>query len=68
MAAVDWDGVENVRDIGGLPAPGGGCIVPGVVIRSGSLDNLTTLGRRQVLALRPVRIIDLRSTREIAQP
>jgi hypothetical protein len=68
MGTACWDGVQNVRDLGGLPLRRGGTTMPGVIIRSGALDGLTTAGRRQLLALEPARIIDLRSPHEITQP
>lgn len=65
---MQWAGATNVRDLGGHPLAQGGSTASGVIIRSGSLDNLTADGREQLLALQPSRIIDLRSDREITCP
>ncbi|MGD7706980.1 tyrosine-protein phosphatase [Microlunatus sp. Y2014] len=67
MSVMQWDGVANVRDVGGLPLTGNRLTASGVVIRSAALDQLTARGREQLLALQPSRIIDLRSEHELSQ-
>lgn len=64
MTVLDIDGVNNVRDVGGIPAEGGR-IRTGVLLRSGQLSGATTTG---VNALRgSIRhIVDLRDGEEVA--
>jgi len=38
---VELEGVDNVRDVGGLPLRDGGTTRPGVLLRSGSLHHVT---------------------------
>ncbi|ODU00936.1 MAG: protein tyrosine phosphatase [Pseudonocardia sp. SCN 72-86] len=71
MTVVDrWlqlEGLDNVRDVGGLPIAGGGTTRPGVLLRSASLHYVTpadvahlveTFGLSLVLDLRTAREID----------
>lgn len=64
MTVFDVEGVNNVRDVGGMPARGGR-IRYGVLLRSGQLSGVTTAGaesiRRQV-----AHIVDLRDGEEVA--
>ncbi|MFS0893370.1 tyrosine-protein phosphatase [Microbacterium sp. 179-I 3D3 NHS] len=64
MTVLDIDGVNNVRDVGGIPADGGR-IRSGMLLRSGQLSGATTAG---VTALRAgIRhIVDLRDGEEVA--
>ncbi|MDQ0725847.1 tyrosine-protein phosphatase [Microbacterium sp. W4I20] len=64
MTVLDIDGVNNVRDVGGMPAEGGR-IRSGVLLRSGQLSGATTAG---VTALRTSvqHIVDLRDGEEVA--
>lgn len=64
MTILDIDGVNNVRDVGGMPAEGGR-IRSGVLLRSGQLSGATTTG---VTALRASvhHIVDLRDGEEVA--
>ncbi|WP_435744036.1 tyrosine-protein phosphatase [Microbacterium sp. PMB16] len=64
MTILDIDGVNNVRDVGGMPAAGGR-IRSGVLLRSGQLSGATTSG---VTALRGSvqHIVDLRDGEEVA--
>lgn len=64
MTVLDVEGVNNVRDVGGMPAEGGR-IRSGVLLRSGQLSGATTTGAN---ALRgSVRhIVDLRDGEEVA--
>lgn len=68
MGTLHWAGVSNVRDVGGVPLSEGGSTAPGVIIRAGALDHVTSEGREQLLAVQPSRIIDLRSAHEVARP
>ncbi|MBT2485474.1 MULTISPECIES: tyrosine-protein phosphatase [unclassified Microbacterium] len=65
MTVLDIDGVNNVRDVGGIPTDDGGRIRPGVLLRSGQLSGATTNGatalRRSIQ-----HIIDLRDGEEVA--
>jgi protein tyrosine/serine phosphatase len=58
---LDLDGADNVRDLGGLPVVGGGSTRRGILLRSGTLQDLTdadvallvdTVGLRTVVDLR----------------
>lgn len=64
MTILDIDGVNNVRDVGGIPVEGGR-IRSGVLLRSGQLSHATTAG---VTALRGSiqHIVDLRDGEEVA--
>jgi protein-tyrosine phosphatase len=70
MTALDrWlelEGIENVRDVGGLPLRDGGSTRPGVLLRSASLEYMTqadvaTLVDEFGLTL----VLDLRTPREV---
>ncbi|WP_136055892.1 tyrosine-protein phosphatase [Microbacterium sp. K24] len=64
MTVLDIDGVNNVRDVGGIPAEGGR-IRAGVLLRSGQLSGATAAG---IEALRGSvqHIVDLRDGEEVA--
>ncbi|KJQ55905.1 tyrosine-protein phosphatase [Microbacterium sp. SA39] len=64
MTILDVDGVNNVRDVGGIPTARGR-IRSGVLLRSGQLSNATTAG---VSAIRSTvrHIVDLRDGEEVA--
>lgn len=64
MTILEVEGVNNVRDVGGMPAEGGR-IRTGVLLRSGQLSGATTAG---VDTLRGSvdHIVDLRDGEEIA--
>lgn len=65
MTVLDIDGVNNVRDVGGIPTEDGGRIRAGVLLRSGQLSGATTNGATTVR--RSVQhIIDLRDGEEVA--
>ncbi|MGH3613519.1 MAG: tyrosine-protein phosphatase, partial [Pseudonocardia sp.] len=60
------EGLENVRDVGGLPLDGGGSTRSGVLLRSASLRYVTEADvshLKDVFGLRLV--LDLRTAREI---
>lgn len=61
-----FEGLDNVRDAGGLPLREGGTIRPGVLLRSASLHYTTPADvRRLVDELRLRLVVDLRTPREI---
>lgn len=64
MSVVDIEGVNNVRDVGGMPAAGGR-IRSGVLLRSGQLSGATTGGAHE-LRRRVSHIVDLRDGEEVA--
>lgn len=62
---LDWDGLVNARDLGGLPTGAGGSTRSGAVVRSASPDRLTAAGWR-ALADHGIRtVIDLRNDDEV---
>jgi protein-tyrosine phosphatase len=67
MAWIDLEGAVNVRDLGGLPISDGGSTVPGRLLRSENLQELTA---RDVVTLVDeigvTTVVDLRSAGEIA--
>lgn len=64
MSVLDIAGVNNIRDVGGMPALGGR-IRRGVLLRSGQLSGATTPGVARLRGL--VRhIVDLRDGEEVA--
>lgn len=64
---LDWEGCDNVRDLGGLPLIGGGATRTGRLVRADVLGRLTPLGKQQLLDYGIRTIIDLRSPQEIAE-
>ncbi|WP_194764070.1 tyrosine-protein phosphatase [Microbacterium sp. UFMG61] len=64
MTVLHIDGVNNVRDVGGMPARGGR-IRSGVLMRSGQLSGATTAGA-EALRQRIAHIVDLRDGEEVA--
>ena len=63
---LPFEGIDNVRDVGGLPLTGGGTTRPGVLLRSGSLhfatpDDVSRLVDGFGLSL----VLDLRTPREV---
>lgn len=64
MTVLDVPGVNNVRDVGGIPARGGR-IRSGVLLRSGQLSGATAQGAAE-LRHRVRRIVDLRDGEEVA--
>jgi protein tyrosine/serine phosphatase len=62
---LDWEGVLNARDTGGLPASGGS-VRPGALVRSGVLNGLTPRGVQALTAHGVRTIIDVRAADEIA--
>ncbi|MFF7292153.1 tyrosine-protein phosphatase [Microbacterium sp. NPDC008134] len=64
MSVLDVGGVNNVRDVGGMPAAGGR-IRQGVLLRSGQLSGATAKGAEE-LRRRVAHIVDLRDGEEVA--
>jgi protein-tyrosine phosphatase len=61
---LDWEGVFNARDLGGLPAAGGRRTAPGALVRSDSLSRLTAAGWQALVGHGVRTVIDLRNARE----
>jgi protein-tyrosine phosphatase len=59
-----WDGCVNVRDLGGLPLPGGGETAYRVVVRADWLPGLSEAGRRALVDYGVSLVVDLRPERE----
>lgn len=64
MTVLSVDGVNNLRDVGGMPAEGGR-IRAGVLLRSGQLARVTPAGAADLRA-RVRHIVDLRDGEEVA--
>ena len=60
---LDWPGVHNARDLGGLPANGGRTRT-GAIVRSDSLQALTAEGWEALLAHGVRTVVDLRNDDE----
>ncbi|RPF21067.1 tyrosine-protein phosphatase [Myceligenerans xiligouense] len=68
---LDWPGLLNARDLGGMPLDGGALVRERALIRSESLSWLEPDGVRAARAYGTVRVIDLRlpvETVEYAHP
>jgi protein-tyrosine phosphatase len=61
---LDWEGVFNARDLGGLPAAGGRQTAKGALVRSDSLSRLTGAGWQALVEYGVRTVIDLRNPRE----
>jgi protein-tyrosine phosphatase len=61
-----WDGCLNVRDLGGLPLPGGGQTRFCSVVRADSIRQLSDAGWEALVAYGVRRAIDLRGEEECA--
>lgn len=62
---LDWDGLFNARDLGGLPLRHGGRTPPGRLVRSDSLAGLSAAGRAALAAYGVRTVVDLRSPGEL---
>jgi protein-tyrosine phosphatase len=61
-----FDGLDNVRDVGGLPLRGGGTTAYGVLLRSASLLEASPADVRRLVDEYGLRVVlDLRTPREI---
>ena len=65
MTILEFDGITNVRDVGGIPTVDGGRIRSGVLLRSGQLSTASADGAA-ALGARVRHIIDLRDGEEVA--
>jgi protein-tyrosine phosphatase len=66
MSWIDLEGAVNVRDLGGLPTSDGGSIVPGRLLRSENLQELTPDDIAKLVdEIGVTTVVDLRSTREV---
>lgn len=63
---LELEGIENVRDVGGLPLRDGGTTRPGVLLRSASLEYVTPADVQHLVEVFGLKLIlDLRTPREI---
>lgn len=62
---LDWDGLVNARDLGGLPTRGGGRTRRGAVVRSEAPDALTDAGWDALREHGVRRVVDLRNDDEL---
>jgi hypothetical protein len=61
---LEWEGCDNVRDLGGLPTAGGGETVRGRIVRANNLDLLTRDGWQALWDYGVRTVIDLRNQEE----
>jgi protein-tyrosine phosphatase len=61
---LDWPGLLNARDVGGLPVVGGGTIRERALVRSDAHSYLTADGLAALRAYGVSRVIDLRGANE----
>jgi protein-tyrosine phosphatase len=64
---LHWEGCFNVRDLGGLPAAGGGRIRRGAIVRADRVDRLTAAGWSALEAHGVRTVIDLRNDDELGE-
>jgi protein-tyrosine phosphatase len=63
---LELEGMDNVRDVGGLPLVGGGTTRSGVLLRSASLHHATEADVEHLVDVFGLRLVlDLRTRREI---
>lgn len=66
MAWIDLEGAVNVRDLGGMPTEDGGSTIPGRLLRSENLQELTPADvARLVKEIGVTTVVDLRTTGEL---
>ena len=66
MAWIDLEGAVNVRDLGGLPTVDGGSTVPGRLLRSENLQDLSPADiEKLVKEVGVTTVVDLRTTGEL---
>jgi protein-tyrosine phosphatase len=66
MAWIDLEGAVNVRDLGGMPTEDGGSTVPGRLLRSENLQDLTPADvTKLVKEIGVTTVVDLRTTGEL---
>lgn len=61
---LEWDGCDNVRDLGGLPTSDGGETARGRIVRANNLDLLTPRGWQELWDFGVRTVIDLRNEEE----
>jgi protein tyrosine/serine phosphatase len=65
---IELDGVDNMRDVGGLPTGDGGAVVAGRLIRSDNLQELPAASVRHLVDdLGVTDVVDLRTVVEVAK-
>ena len=65
---IELDGVDNMRDVGGLPTTDGGTVVAGRLIRSDNLQELPPASVRHLVDdLGVTDVVDLRTLVEVAK-
>jgi protein-tyrosine phosphatase len=65
MPWIDLEGAVNVRDLGGLPTADGGCTVPGRLLRSENLQELSPADIAKLVEdIGVTTVVDLRTTGE----
>lgn len=64
---IEFDGLANLRDVGGIPTVDGGSIRPGRLLRSDNLQDLSPTDLDRLAALNVTDVVDLRSDYEVAQ-
>jgi protein-tyrosine phosphatase len=66
MSWIDLEGAVNVRDLGGLPTSDGGTTVPGRLLRSANLQELTPDDIAKLVdEIGVTTVVDLRSANEV---
>lgn len=64
---ISLEGVENVRDLGGIPVYGGRMVAPGIIFRGGALAGATSADRRRLFQDLHIQcVIDLRCGWEVS--
>lgn len=64
---IEFDGLVNLRDVGGTPTVDGGTITPGRLLRSDNLQDLSAADLERLAAFDVTDVVDLRSDYEVAQ-
>ena len=65
---IELDGVDNMRDVGGLPTTGGRSVVTGRLIRSDNLQEISPASVRHLVDdLGVTDVVDLRTLVEVAK-
>lgn len=62
---LDFEGVENVRDLGGLLRIDGAKIRPGLLLRTGRLERATDADIRRLADMGLAAVVDFRDTDEV---
>lgn len=60
MTIINIEGLDNVRDLGGIPAENGFMVKPHLIYRGDRVDNATEAGRNQLRKLGIKNVYDLR--------